>query len=334
MVAIFLRIREGALANALQPRALCGFHKTARRTWATKTLGAQLISAQSNPNATRTLHLSGGDPGTVQTIAQIRRLVDRSIKSIHVNRLACSIVWATPQFSESAKAQAVFSWVQQNTRFISDIVGKETLRTADEILRVRAGDCDDLNAILIPSLLGTIGIRSRLVTIAHDPDDPQDFSHIYSEAFVDGEWVPMDVARPGATYGRGPENYFRMRVWDLYSPAYFDAKTLNGYLSRGKLGAPRRRLRGMGQGFDVSQFEAEIPSIINSTTGLVSAARANPSNIVPAPIGGMGVAAPAGYTYNAQGQLVSSATLTTSGISSTTLLLFGGLAVLLLVMRR
>jgi len=296
-------------------------------------VAAQLISAHQNPNAARTLHLSGGDSGTIQTIAQIRRLVDRSIKSINVNRLACAIAWNTPQFSDAPKAQAVFNWVQQNTRFISDIVGKETLRTADEILRVRAGDCDDLNAILIPSLLGTIGIRSRLVTIAHDPDDPKDFSHIYSEAFVDGEWVPMDVARPGAAYGRGPEQYFRKRMWDLYSPAYFDEKPLNGYLSRASMGVgPQKKLRGLGDGFDVSQLEAEIPSIISSTTGLVSAARANPINLVPAVTTPAG-APPAGYTYNAQGQLVSSATLTTSGISPTILLIGAGI-VLLMVMRR
>lgn len=217
-------------------------------------------------NRTELFPLFGGDWGTAQTVAKIRQLVDQGKKSIEVNRAAIAITWNTPNFSESPKAQAIFYWVLENTRFIPDINGVETLRTADEILRVRGGDCDDLNAILIPSLLATIGIPSRLVTIAHHPDDPKEFTHIYSEAFVDGRWIPMDVARPGAAFGRGPEHYFRKRIWDLESNAFQDVARLNGYL-----------------GDDSSSSGVNYNSLANTlftgTSDIILAENANPANI-------------------------------------------------------
>jgi hypothetical protein len=231
----------------------------------------------------RAMPLGEGDAGTAQTVAHIRQLVHQGVKSPRVNQAAIAIVWNTPQFTQTPKAQAIFSWIQQNTRFIADMVGPlggiETLRSADEILRVRAGDCDDFS-ILIPALLGTIGIRSRLVTIAHHADEPQEFSHIYPEAFVDGQWVAMDVARPNAAFGRSPEKYFRKRIWDLYSKNYSDVAGLSGYVSCLRPGLGR-----LGQGdFDFSQLVPAIAPITSGTAQIIAASRAAPQNIVASSI--------------------------------------------------
>jgi hypothetical protein len=272
------------------------------------------------PNAVESFHMAGGDAGTAQTIAQIRRLVARGKKSIEINRLAIAIVWQTPQFSETPKAQAIFDWVQQNTRFIPMIVNAQTLRTPEEILRVRAGDCANLNAVLIPSLLGTIGIRSRLVTIAGDPEDPDEFTHVYAEAFVDGEWVPMDVARPGAAFGRAPETYSRKRVWDLESPRYQDVNGLSGFLLSG------RRSRGMGQDdFNWNSLITALPGIESGGAQIANAASGGPSYGIPGvtyPVGTVGT-----YPTTTLG-------VQTTGISGTTILLIGGVVLALLVLRR
>lgn len=245
------------------------------------------------PNAVQSFHLAGGDAGTARTIAAIRDLVARGKRDIEVNRLAIGIVWPTPQFSETEKAQAIFNWVQQNTRFIPMIVGAQTLRTAREILRVSAGDCSNLNAVLIPSMLETIGIRSRLVTVASDAEAPDEFTHVYAEAFVDGQWVPMDVARPGAYFGRAPEQTFRQRIWDLESPRFRDVPGLSGLLAYGHRG------RGMGD-FNWSALTSAIPGIETGTAQIVSAARANPGNLfassVPAGTVGTTPVATAGVT--------------------------------------
>jgi hypothetical protein len=269
------------------------------------------------PNAVESFRMAGGDAGTAQTIAQIRRLVARGKKNIEINRLAIGLVWHTPQFSQSPKAQAIFDWVQQNFRFIPMIVNAQTLRTPEEILRVRGGDCANLNAVLIPSLLETIGIRSRLVTIAGDPDDPDEFTHVYAEAYVDGEWVPMDVARPGAIFGRAPETYSRKRIWDLESSRWQDVPGLSGFL----MPTPRRS-RGMGD--DFTSILSALPGI-ESGGAQIAAAVNGPSYGVP------------GYTYpyGTVGTVPTSTLgVQTSGISGNTILLIGGALVAILLLSR
>jgi len=57
------------------------------------------------------------------------------------------------------------------------------------------GDCDD-RAILVQSLLGSLGVPTRFVLV-RGPGRP-DFSHVYSEAKVDGAgWVPLDTIMDG-----------------------------------------------------------------------------------------------------------------------------------------
>ena len=147
--------------------------------------------------------------------AIFRRFVQDAVRSPEVNRLAIRILQESnaPQHNPTAEAKAIFNWVRKNFRFVSE--SEETLRPIEEILRVRAGDCDDINGILLPSLLMSVGIPVRLVTVAVEPDAPKSFSHIYAEALLDGEWVAVDAARPGASFGRAPEHYFRKRIWKI-----------------------------------------------------------------------------------------------------------------------
>jgi len=277
----------------------------------------------------------------------MRKLIDEGKKDQLVNRTAIGIVWNTPQFSETPKAQAIYQWVQANCRFITDMVGAETLRSARETLAVRAGDCDDFT-ILIASLLATIGIRSRAVTISSHSDDPQSFSHIYPEAFVDGRWIAMDVARPGAQFARSPEKYFRKREWDLFSPTWRDVSGLSGYMGcagtsgigcgcnsgmgadfRGRPLSPARgawgranRASGRSLG-DFSDVAADVGQVL--TPQVIGATTTGVAQIVAASSG-----VPPGYGYNAAGQLVP-LSVSGGGISGSTLLLFLLLGGILLV---
>lgn len=225
-----------------------------------------MLAALNNANSVRRAPLLFGDWGTAQTIAQIRRLVEQGKRSIRINRLAIAIVWNTPNFSQLDKARAIFNWVQANTRFIPMITGVQTLRAADEILRVRAGDCTNLNGILIPSLLETIGIPARLVTIAGDADDRREFTHVYAEALIDGVWIPMDVARPGAAFGLAPEVIYRQKIWNIDPSLAGQAKKLAGYLA----GSLRR---------GVGDFSTDVAAITSGGSNIISSLRAAPQNI-------------------------------------------------------
>jgi transglutaminase-like putative cysteine protease len=179
-------------------------------------LGAPLFAAP----------LLEGDAGTAQTIELIRQLVDDALRDAVINRLAIDIVRSVPAFNERDEVHAVYDWVHRNIRFTKDPTGKEVLRPARDILELRAGDCDDINAVLLPALLGSVGYLTRIVTIAASPATPEQFSHVYCEALVGGAWIPLDAARPGAVFGLAPPSAFRKRAWSLFDDSYSDVSGL------------------------------------------------------------------------------------------------------------
>src|SRR6266403_368761 len=92
---------------------------------------------------------------------------------------------------------------------------------------------DDINAILLPAMLKTAGHRVRLVTIASHPAAPEQFSHVYCEANVEGRWIPLDAARSGTRFGSAPSRAFRKRVWSLDADSYQDLRGLGCGACRG-----------------------------------------------------------------------------------------------------
>jgi len=171
-----------------------------------------------------------GDRGVTQTISMMRDLIDDALKDPRVNAFAVQILQAAgvQNSDRQAKLRALYDWAAnpQNWLYMEDPVGphgpKETLRPVRTLQQVRAGDCDDAT-VLLAALAGTIGFSTRAVTIAAEPSDPREFSHIYpiAEVYPD-QWIALDVARPGAAFGVEPPRYFRKRVWDFSSAGYED----------------------------------------------------------------------------------------------------------------
>lgn len=219
--------------------------------------------------------LLSGDAGTRQTVSLMYKLIDDAVKNPAVNRFAIDTIRAAPQYDHTAEAFAIYETVLANFRFVNDPVGpdgaKETLRPVVDILAIGAGDCDDFT-MLISSLLGTIGIESHIVTVAADPADPESFSHVYPEALLDGQWVALDAARPGAEFGLAPSHYFRKKVWP------------SGNETPGPLGQMRRQslsgyitLRGLGD--DATDIASLITAAGQSAANIELASNAAPQNI-------------------------------------------------------
>lgn len=227
--------------------------------------------------------LPHGDAGVAKTISLIRSQVDQAIKDPYINRTAIEILsgYGAPQYDDAAAARTIYNWVRAHIRYVKDPVGKETVRPANVILEVRAGDCDDINGVLLPSLLGTIGIPTRAVTVAAVPGS-NEFSHIYAEALINGAWTPVDAARPNVYFGQAPEFYTRRQEWPLTGTEIDQVG----------------QLAGLGQ---VATSATDwVAAIGQDTTNIISALRAAPGNIAPVgnsillPSGAYGVAPPGG----------------------------------------
>lgn len=219
--------------------------------------------------------LLSGDAGIAQTVSLMYKLIDEGVKNPTVNRYAIEIVKNVPQYDHTAEAFAIFETVLANFRFVNDPVGpdgaKETLRQIPDILAVGAGDCDDFT-MLISTLLGTIGIETHIVTVAADPSDPEAFSHVYPEAKLDGQWIALDAARPGAEFGLAPSHYFRRKVWPAPSetPSFLAGlkrHSLSGYMV----------LKGMGD--QTQDIAALIAASGQAAANIALASNAAPQNI-------------------------------------------------------
>lgn len=206
------------------------------------------------PPASQLLPLAEGDVGTADTIRQMCRLIDEGARDPEVNRTALAIVHAykVPQFDFEGERRAIFDWKRRCIRFFRDIEGKETLRSARETLAVRGGDCD-CQTILTLALLKTIGQLVRIVTISTHPEAPDIFSHVFPEVRDErGRWLSVDTARKQPGYGKGPNHWYRRRIWDTDDGTFQDADAPSAATAIANrpvfagMGCPQRPAMGLG----------------------------------------------------------------------------------------
>jgi Transglutaminase-like superfamily len=205
--------------------------------------------------------LLAGDAGPEQTIGMLRHLVDQAWKDPVVNRTAIDTIRnaGVQPYDNWGQIRAIYNFAH-SFYFVNDPVMKEALRPTRELLKLGAGDCDDINGNVLPALLGTIGYETRLVTIAADPEMPESFSHVYVEVLVDGIWYPLDAARPGVTMDSPAPSFFRRKWWSLTdnSSADYPADSPAGAMA----GFARHMIRGMGQ--------SSMPVMVDQYGNLVS----------------------------------------------------------------
>jgi hypothetical protein len=287
--------------------------------------------------------LLAGDAGVAQTIELMKKLIDQGVKDPAINRYAIDSLrnFGAEQHDPVSAARAIFDTVSANFFFVNDPVGpsgaKETLRWPRVTLDLKAGDCDDFT-VLICSLLGTIGLATRIVTVASDPRDPSQFTHVYPEVEIDGEWIPMDAARPDSQFGLAPARVYRKKIWSCTDGSSAEVSgsrfPLSGYMV---LRGPRRAMRGMG---DDSSIAQDITAGAQGAANIILASNAAPQNIygTVSTSGGSLATLPAGYNPNAinpaTGLPYSYGTTALSATVSPTMLLVGAALLALLLVNR
>jgi hypothetical protein len=279
--------------------------------------------------------LLSGDAGVAQTVDLMRRLIDDATKDPAVNRLAVEILKnsGAPQHDPLAEAEAIYAWVHANIRFVNDPVDsfgdpKETLRPARAILDLRAGDCDDFT-ILMSSLLQNIGLQTHIVTVASDPRDPSQFTHVYPEVDIDGQWVPVDAARPGAAFGLAPSRAYRRKEWGSANWADSLRGMAMGHVPQRRFSlagyAHMRGLRRLPLGDETSDLTALITAAGTASANDILASNAASQNIygtVTTAPGAAAISPYAGYsTLTAEELALAQPNLL--GTSSTTWILLG-----------
>ena len=133
-----------------------------------------------------------GKAGTLATLRVMRDLVRVGKKSLAVRTLAVQLSGGLDQKDWIGEIRALHAFVRDRIRYIRDINDVETVQTPDATLTMRAGDCDD-KSTLLAAMLESIGHPTRLVAIGFTPEE---FDHVYIEARVGNNWLPLETTEP------------------------------------------------------------------------------------------------------------------------------------------
>ncbi len=148
------------------------------------------MQVQERPKQTL-LGIPDGGRGTRATLQIMARLVRESRANGEIRGQAREIVDLLPQKAWRAQVRAIFYFVRDQVRYLSDPVDLERVAAPEVTLNERAGDCDD-KSVLLAALLASIGHPSRFVAVGFDA--PGVFDHVYVETLAgDNEWIPLDA---------------------------------------------------------------------------------------------------------------------------------------------
>lgn len=137
--------------------------------------------------------LPSGVAGTEETLRIMRDLVHQYKSDTHVRGVALEAVRSLAPRDWRGEVRKLFEYVRDRIRYVHDISGIETIQTPPVTIDLEAGDCDD-KSTLLATLLATIGYRSRFVAVGYR--QPNAYQHVYVEAEVNGEWIPLDATVP------------------------------------------------------------------------------------------------------------------------------------------
>lgn len=220
-------------------------------------------------------HSDDDDTRTAQTVGRMREhILDAAADPVIRNTAATLIRSAGgARASQAAIVDKVFDATQAAITFVDDPVDRELLIRPELMARLpaqlRRGDCDDFS-MFAGALLEVAGVPWRIVTVKADQRDPSLWSHVYLQAFVDGEWLGLDASH-GPEPGWEAPHHFGLRAW-------------------GGSGG-RQGMNGLGDGFNWKQDLLTTGLQVGSDIGSAFATR---------------IAAPAGtYIRQADGSVIA-----------------------------
>ena len=147
-----------------------------------------------------------GEAGIFETLALMRRMVNEFKTHPDMRQAALNVTFMTPAQNDCAEVEALFNFVRDCIRYTKDVYQVETLATPDKTMAMRVGDCDDMT-VLLATLLESIGYATRFVIEGYQ--DGMGWEHVYLEACLYGDWVPLDATEQVAMGWKPPEALIR-----------------------------------------------------------------------------------------------------------------------------
>jgi len=197
-----------------------------------------------------------GRAGNLQTLRIMATLVRRDVQDLGLRDFAARLVVGVAGHDQQSVAETLFYYVRDKITYRSDPFGFEVIADARKTLSLGYGDCGD-KAVLLSTLLGGLGIKSRFVVLSYKLPA---FQHVYLEARIDHEWRPYDPTPEEAVPGWESRGFLRGTFPIFDGGAKSDRNNLAGLKAAG-VGAGMGALQGVPGG--------PIGSAIGAITGFL-----------------------------------------------------------------
>lgn len=159
------------------------------------------------------LEIPGGIAGADRTVEEITRHVKHDLRRPTIRLVATRLMHNEncPSKDQVAEARAIYRFVSREIRYQRDPIDIETVQSPEVTLRVKAGDCDDMVA-LVAALAQSIGLPVRFRILGYTE---RELVHILPEIYASGRWYPADTTEPGKGFGWRPPRFPIERIYTL-----------------------------------------------------------------------------------------------------------------------
>lgn len=161
------------------------------------------------PDTSQLHAIPSGVAGTLATLKIMWLLVKKSKIELPIRQLALKLTKDIKQKDFAGEVRALHNFVRDEIRYVKDIDGVETVHDAIQVLKQRAGDCDD-KSILLASMLASIGHRVRLVAVALQPHQ---YCHVFVETLIGRVWVPLETTEPVEVGWEYPHKFAQRMIY-------------------------------------------------------------------------------------------------------------------------
>lgn len=137
---------------------------------------------------------------SANTVSKMVDVIKQSSHNPYVRKWAEDIIQDVPDRNFWGEIEAVYNFVQDNTRYVYDPKGLEYFQTPPYVLqRIALNekpslDCDDYTLLTL-SLLRSIGYNTKIRIASYEPN--KKFTHVYGLVLITKpyEWVVLDAVR-------------------------------------------------------------------------------------------------------------------------------------------
>ena len=155
---------------------------------------------------------------SMNTLELMKRAIEQGSKDPRVRDWATHIIRGVAAKDEMSEAGAIYYFVQQHTHYVKDPTGTEMLQSpAVAFAAWQSGqlpflDCDDY-VILSLSLMRSIGIPVRMRAASYAADKA--LGHVYGLAYINNQWMPMDLIPPAPAPGWENPAYTKLYDYNI-----------------------------------------------------------------------------------------------------------------------